>query len=244
MKNQLYQLIIIAFIVLSPLSICCQEADTTDLKLDPNNRSFRKGWISMHESWDFHAGIFTSDFEHLNAKFQEQYGKTLTNDVSSIGISWKGIVWVNRFFIHDIHFTYQYIIPETHTFSDSLEFKLQGFHLGIDFCKDLFPRSMLFDCLIGLGFNTGRQKLLRKDLAIEDTYLKYTNPFFSAKIIIEPKLVIGATSFSIRGEYLFDISNPNWNIKTSSLPFIGTSKSSGLFIQGSIGWVLKDRGEQ
>jgi len=221
--------------------VYCQEADSSDMELDPNDRSFRTGWISMHDSWNLHAGVFTSDFANLNAQLQEDYGKTLTNDVSSIGFSFKKTIWVNRLLIHDSHLTFQYIIPETHVFSDSLEFKLQGYHLGLDFCKDLFPGSKVFDCLIGLGFSTGRQKLLRKDLAIKNTYLKYTNPFFSPKIILEPTLVIGPLCFSIRGEYLIDISNPNWNIKHSSLPYIGSSKATGFFLQGSIGWNIEGK---
>lgn len=215
-----------------------QDNDTTDFKVDANDRSFVTGWISGHNSWDIHGGILHCDFTNLNTKFKVQFNNTFSENIVVTGISLKPAFHINRYFAFDGHLTYQFIVPRQYDFSNSLIFKLGGFHIGMDLGKDIFPKSSIFDFLIGVGFNTGRLKLLRKDLSIEEEYLKYTNPLFAPKIFLEPKLVIKKISLSIKGEYLFDISNSNWNIKDSRLPSLGTSKSSGLLFQGGIGWKI------
>lgn len=230
------RIFLISILVFCLKNINAQESDSSDFEVDPNDRSFKKGWLSDHDSWDIQYGVFNSDFKKLNSNFKDKYNETFKDNINLIGISKKETFYVNRKFLFDGHFTCQFVQPMKIYFSDSLTFKLNGFHLGFDLEKDLFPKSDFFDLLFGLGFNTGRLKLLRKDLAIENNFLKYTNPFFSPTLLIEPKINFGNLSISVKAQYLFDISNSNWNIKDSKLPSIGTYKSTGLIIQGSIGF--------
>jgi hypothetical protein len=237
MKRLLYVILVvhIFFTTYSQVDVEVEESDSTETKIDPNDRSFMTGWLSGHDSWDIHGGFFYFDIGDLNQKIPQGHTNKFEERLSSFGLSYKGTGLINRHLVCESHLTYQLFIPTNYSFSDSLHYKFQGYQIGMNFGKDLFPRSNLFDLFVGIGFNAGRFKLLQKDLKIADKFLKYTNPFFSPKISLEPKIVTNSFSFSIIGEYLFDVSNPNWHVKDSRLSTLGITRSTGFFVQFCLG---------
>lgn len=223
---------------LSHITINAQYYHNKRFKVDTrlNNRTFLTGWLSGNNSVDVHGGYFYCDLRKLNSEFESLYNKTISNKLLSAGISLKETFNFNRRIVMEGHVTYQYMLPQKKTISDSLDFRLQGYHLGFDSGKDLFPKSRIFDVIISLGFNTGRLKMQRKDLSIAKNYLEYRNPFFSPKIVIEPRgIFMKKISVFIRAEYLFDISKANWHNKDWRLPDLAPTKCTGLFLQGGIG---------
>lgn len=229
--------LIILIISLAYLNSYSQENDSLDVEYDYNNRSFISGWVSDNSSIKVHYGNAYCDLSNLNSNFKNQYGSTLDDELFLLGFSFEEMFMTGREGYFDGHLTYQFILPKSYDFSDTINYKLLGFQLGMDYGKDLFPECQPFDLLIGIGFNTGRLRLLQKDIRIENKYLTYANPFLSPKIRIEPKIVIKRIVFSIKLEYMYDISNPNWNVKDSRLSTIGTSKSTGYSVQLSLGWL-------
>ena len=232
------KILLIIFFIFSFINVDAQYYHNKNFKVDPNlnNRTFLTGWLSANNSLDIHGGIFYCDFKKLNKELDKKYKKTIDNKLSAVGISLKETFNFNRHIVFEGHITYQYLLPKQSVFSDSLNFKLKGYHIGLDMGKDLFPKVRFFDLVVSVGFNTGRLKMLRKDLLIAKNDLEYRNPFFSPKIVIEPKfIIIKKITIFVRGEYLFDVSKANWHLKDWRLPAMGDTKSTGLIIQGGIG---------
>ncbi|MPM59626.1 hypothetical protein SDC9_106471 [bioreactor metagenome] len=107
--------------------------------------------------------------------------------------------------------------------------------MGSVWSQDVFYKADHFDFLIGIGFSFGRIALVRNDYSTMNQSGKYTNPFFSPKIVMEPRVLFGPLSLAIRCEFLCDISKQRWNLKDTELPEIPESSSSGLFYQLVLG---------
>lgn len=200
-----------------------------------NKRSFFSGAISESESFGVQSGAFFADFRGLNFSLKQQYGQGLRDYSYSIGASIEGLRKTERDFNYNSILSYQFF-PSTETrILDTVKFRLQGFQLGYAIGKDVFPNVQWFDLGIYAGFSTGRFRLFKQDPGITYEFLQYRNPFFSPKIIAEPRFNSKFFVWAVRAEYLFDVSKGNWKARDGRATPLGDTKSGGIFIQLYLG---------
>jgi len=217
------------------------QKDTTLNRIKENKRSFFSGAISESESIGLQSGAFFADFSDLNFSLKQQYGQGLRNYSYSIGASFEGLRKTERDFNYNSILSYHFF-PSTETnISDSIKFRLQGFQVGYAIGKDVFPNVEWFDLGLYAGFNTGRFRLFKQDPAITYEFLQYRNPFFSPKIIVEPRVNLRRFVWAIRAEYLMDVSKGAWKTRDGRALPLGDVRSSGPFIQLYLGIKLDTR---
>lgn len=218
----------------------CQESDSIQFDYK-NERSFSKGWISSKSIMTLEYGISKYQLSALNDKMKTSFDSTFSNYLGCLGASITGSGLVMRKFAMDTHLdiVFYHSRPMVIEINDSSRYHIRGFQIGLDGCKDLFPKHNSIDLLIGLGFNTGRLVFANWDLTIEDKFNKknkYTNPFFAPKLTIEPRIILFKyMSISIRAELQLDVTNQRWNIKNNSLDPIGGSAATGYSIRLALG---------
>jgi hypothetical protein len=220
MKNAIICFLLVIFSV----SLNGQVTDSS-INYSSRHNGIIAGFGEMH--------LFSSD---LNKLFQSKYHKSFDNNIKLGTIGIKYIIEVNRFIQFDGQFGYSYFIPQKVAFTDSLKQTLIGHLINFDFGADLFKRSEVFDLLFGTGIDFGRQRInvSSSNTSIVNSY--YKNPFFAIKLFIEPKVIIKFVSISVRLEYVNDISNSQWKYKNQSLTPIGNTKTTGLILQGCLGY--------
>lgn len=178
----------------------------------------------------------------LNNDIQTSLGSSYHDFLGCIGASYSGSVIANRKFTMDIHLDYAFYhsTPVVIELNDSSRHYLRGFHLGMDGCKDLFPRKENIDMLFGLGFNTGRLLFGNWDLTVDDKTNRrnrYSNPFFAPKLSFEQRFfVFKHLSISIRTELQYDITNKSWKKKSNSLQPISEVGATGYNLRLTLGW--------
>ena len=220
---------------------CLVGQDTTNsLSNTSCGARFIQEFTSGHSSLDFSAGMVNGDFSQMNNSFESAYGSRIESRFTCVGITYKGTLQAGSQWTSDALFSIQYYIPKIFLFSDSLSFTLSGYQIGAACCKDIFSQAQHFDLLAGAGFSVGRLALNRQDDTYASASGKYTNPFFSPKVIVEPRVLFGTISLAFRSEYLFDISKYNWHRETDGLPFVGVAAASGLSAQIVLGIRLEN----
>ncbi|MBL7890184.1 MAG: hypothetical protein JNL24_11555 [Bacteroidia bacterium] len=130
---------------------------------------------------------------------------------------------------------YCQIIPRKILTRDSLDAYISGGMFSLGFGIDLFKKSKLFDMFIFGGFNMGRLRLYGENM------IKQKNFYFSPKLSLQPKVKIGPIAFSIRLDYEYDVSNPNWKkMYFSSAPAVFADKfrQSGFSAFVCLGYVV------
>jgi len=222
--RKLFLILVIEFTTVAFLS--AQNADST-VSNDSFGNILISEYFSGHNSIDFHAGCVFSDLNELNNNYESIYGQQINEGIASFGVSIKGDLWMNAYLLFDANLSVEYYLPAEYNFSDSLKFRLSGYRIGSVWSKDILYKSEHLDFLVGIGFSFGRISLIRSDNSYFAQSGKYTNPFFCPKVVIEPRFLFGPLSIAFRGEYLSDISNYSWRLKSTSLPEIGVAASSG-----------------
>ena len=170
------------------------------------------------------------------------FDKTFSNYLGTVGASFSIPLVINQKFTFDTHLDYMFYHshPLVIELNDSNRYFIQGFHIGIDACQDLFSKFQNVDLLMGLGFNVGRLNFQNWDVTKDDEFNrknKYTNPFFSPKISFEPRVILFQfLTLSIRTELQIDVTNKNWKIKNNDLNPIGHSSATGYNIRLTLGW--------
>jgi len=211
------------------------QKDTTLNRIKENKRSFLSGAISESESIGLQSGAFFADFSDLNFSLKQQYGQGLRDYSYSIGASFEGLQKTERDFNYNSILSYHFFPLTETTISDSITFRLQGFQVGYAIGKDVFPNVEWFDLGLYAGFNTGRFRLFKQDPGITYEFLQYRNPFFSPKVIVEPRFNLKRFVWAIRAEYLLDVSKGGWKTRDGRATPLGDVRSSGLFIQVYLG---------
>lgn len=216
------------------------QTDTTVFDAYKDAQSFKGGWISESQSIGIQVGAVRPDLNDLNVHLRQRYGRALRDTLYGIGISAEGTRRHRGSFNYNYITYFNYFPAVETTFSDTVTFRLSGFHFSYAIGKDLFPKKKKFDLGIYLGFNTGRLKLLKRDFTIDREFLQYRNPFFAPKILVQPKFNSRHVVFGLKFEYLFDVSLGRWKSRDQRLAPIGEAKSSGLFVQLYLGLRLMD----
>ena len=221
----LKQLIIPLLTVCLPTIIFGQKTlDTTDTW----------GWVSHYYGYEINYGQYSPSIVDLNDKLKMNYGFSFS-PLNTIGLNLCGAVAYNRFIIADANMTFNYFMPTTKNYGDSLSLTLRGYQFGLSpFGQDLLHKSKHFDLIIGTGFYAGRLRIDSK--AKNDNTYKYTNPFFSPKVHVEFRAIIGKISLGIRAEYIVDTGKGRWRRKDSSLQALQVSKTTGTMYQVFIGF--------
>ena len=103
------------------------------------------------------------------------------------------------------HIAYCQVIPQKIAINDTVSCNLNGYLYSMTLAGiDIFSRSKTFALLASAGFNTGRLRLHGNEWA------RQKNPFFSPKFTLQPKIRMRMLVLSVRAEYEWDISSPNW----------------------------------
>lgn len=195
-----------------------------------------------HVNIELNSGLYFPKIKDLNAEFKTNYNQDFGKYLVAIGGSLTSNLSLQLGKKATSTFdqiTFNYLYPTDIRVDDSLNFSLKGYQLGICFTGiDIFPKSKVFDLLIGVGTNFGRMRLDRNDLRIDKEPHKYTNPFMASKIVIEPTLYLWRIVIGIRAEYILDFGSGSWKHKDDRLPAIATSKSSGFLVLGKLGFNL------
>ena len=178
--------------------------------------------------------IFKDDFY---AQFNTKQHYSFTHPIQTIGISLSGAYVRDKRHDYAVHYSYSQLLPQQITLFDTLNSHINGFIFSVNMLgKDLLPKSKNANCIIGLGFNTGRFRISGND------YKQQKNPFFSPTISLQPKLKLGSIVLSLRGDLSYDISKGNWrslNFSTKTQRFdLKPFKQTGLMLYFSIGWEL------
>jgi len=231
---------IISLFVLSIIFHSCLVGQDTTNSLSNTScgARFIQEFTSGHSSLDFGAGMPNCDFSQMNNSFEPTYGSRIESRFTCVGITYKGTLQAGSQWTSDALFSIQYYIPKNYLFSDSLSFTLSGYQIGTTCCKDIFSQAQHFDLLAGIGFSIGRLALSRQDDIFASASGKYTNPFFSPKVIVEPRVLFGPISLAFRSEYLFDVSKNDWRRKNEALPLIGKAAATGFSAQIVLGFRL------
>lgn len=231
LKNKLTQIALL----MACMHTAGAQNDTTRSRIRENKRSFFSGAISESESIGLQSGAFFADFSDLNFSLKQQYGQGLRNYSYSIGASLEGLRQTERDFNYNSILSYHFFPLTETSILDSLKFRLQGFQVGYAIGKDVFPNVKWFDLGIYAGFSTGRFRLFKQDPGLTYEFLHYRNPFFSPKVIVEPRVNLKRFVWAIRAEYLLDVSKGAWKTRDGRATPIGDVKSSGVFIQAYLG---------
>jgi len=135
--------------------------------------------------------------------------------VSTIGLALPNGMYLNTQFLSkvylelDMKLSYNQIIPKTIHIQDSLPCSLNGFFASAAFGVDIFRKSKRFDLMVFLGFDVGGIKIYNKD------FINQTNPFFSPKMGLQPKIKLSKLLVTLSLEYGQDVSNYSWKKKNS-----------------------------
>lgn len=199
--------------------------------LKENRRSFVSGGVSRSKSIGIQAGMFFPNFSDLNFSLQHQYGQSLGIKLYGIGASFESSRDDSTGFNYNSILSYQYFPASQSLIADSIHIYLSGFQVGYAIGKDVFPNVSWFDLGIYAGFSVGRFRLFKQDPGISYEFLQYRNPFFSPKVIVEPRFNLRRFVYAIRVEYLADVSNSQWKVKDGRATAIGDARSTGFFIQ-------------
>ena len=164
----------------------------------------------------------------------------LGKPITYIGIGGAARAYIDRGKLdHNGSWFYTQILPQNIKVNDSITTNITGFNLAFSsFGFDLVPNLKNFDLLLGVGANTGRLRLYG------NSYTNQKNPYFSPKLSLIPRVIIGKICLQINIDYEFDISKKNWRkMNTSDSPKINLPQTSntGLTILTSIGYVIKER---
>lgn len=172
----------------------------------------------------------------LNNLDKLNFGKPLTY----VGIGTTLYLTVTRgVFNHPSNIYYAQVVPQDVKLNDSITAKITGFNLGFTIHGfDAFPHKRNLDLIFNMGINTGRLRFYGNSLVTQK------NPYFSPKVSMSPRVIIGRIGLQAIITYEFDISRKNWRKMTfSDSPKINLpqTSSTGLTILASIGYVLKER---
>jgi hypothetical protein len=173
---------------------------------------------------------------NFNSEFNSFHNYAFVKPIQSIGVSLSGAYTRGNRHDYAVHYSYSQIIPQRVVVNDSVSGSINGFILGLNmFGKDLLPKSKFANCIVSVGFNTGRFRLSGNE------YKQQKNPFFSPTISVQPKIRIGPVVLSVRGDYSFDLSKKNWRSVNFTTKNVGLNmshlKQTGGIIYFSIGFV-------
>ena len=190
-------------------------------------------------SFDFMYGQKLLSHKTFNGAFNDLKQLKLNWPVSYVGIGITGhfITLRGEQGDHDGNLYYAQILPQVIRLNDTLNANISGFNFGFTVEGiDLFSKSRVFDAIICFGANTGRYKLSNA------IYSTQKNPYFSPKIALLPRFVIGKIILLFNIAYETDISSKNWRpTYFSKLPKNNLEKTSvtGLTIMAGIGIALE-----
>lgn len=229
----------LTILFLGYITLCnAQKQDTL------KNGNFFQNWSSSNTVMAIEYGIATYQFQRVNNDFTTLHGTGFKSYIGMIAVSVSECIALNRKYTFDAHLDYAYYhsMPVIYEENDSSRFYIGGFHIGLDACKDLFPKRRAFDFLIGVGFNAGQLTFGNWSLLIENKenrHNKYKNPFFAPKLSLEPRVILfNKLTLSIRSEIQLDVTNPKWKQKNDALPSIAKAAASGYNARFTIGWNL------
>lgn len=195
-----------------------------------------------HVNIELNSGLYLPQIKNLNSEFKANYNKDFGKYLIAMGGSLTSnlaLKWGKKVTSTFDNFTFTYLYPSDIRVDDSLDFSLKGYQ--ISFCItgiDIFPRSKVFDLLVGVGTKFGRLRIDRNDLRMDKESHKYTNPFSASSVIVEPTVYLWRIALGIRVEYMIDYSSGSWKHKDDRLPGIPTSKANGFMVIGKLGFNL------
>lgn len=103
---------------------------------------------------------------------------------------------------------YYKIIPDRVAIEDTISTKISGFVFGYGLGFSIATTKKKLSLSTYFGFNTGRTTLSKNE------FISQKNQFFSPKISLQPKLILGHFALSLMLEAEYDVTNPAWHQTT------------------------------
>lgn len=133
------------------------------------------------------------------------------------------------------HYSYDQIIPQDVNINDTLNARINGFNYGMSLASfDLISSSKVCSLPIGIGFNTGRLRM------VSENRRSQKNPYFAPAVFFTPRFFIGNFVIGLRASYHFDISRKTWrsvNVNSDQTPFaLDEFRQTGLIANFCIGF--------
>lgn len=146
--------------------------------------------------------VFTGDFQ---GKFNTLDHFKMEQPLQLIGIGFSDLVTISRQpRRYYMHIYYTQVVPHSLKINDSINCKITGGTFSYALGGYLATKSENFWTGLYLGFNTGRLRFYGEEI------VRQKNPFFSPKIGIQSKLVLGKFSIGLLIEAEYDVSKINW----------------------------------
>ncbi len=211
------------------------KSDTTST-LDPNkwgNKSTHRPFFEpTYTIYNLHNNINSK-----NILFFKDIGNYSSvgfngNAKGSGDVGFFGLIWVK-----EVTLAFNYFLPITKNYSDTLLFKFSGFNFSINYGKDLFYSNKTIDILPTYGYGFSNVKLEQTKTT---EYKKYINSAFIFNFLLEVRLNFinykkyKLLSLGAKGGYQVDCSNPNWRINHKITADISKYRQTGTFVQGFI----------
>ncbi len=191
-----------------------------------------KGSLSSLDVYYGYKTFFHDFGKQLNTVYKFNIGQPL----QMISPGYSGYYNINREASCYGHFLYNYIIPQPVRINDSIHCKITGFVFSLAFGGALESENQHFLTMFYIGFNTGRLRLYG------DEQVRQKNPFFSPKIGIQPKLLIGKFIVTLIAEAEYDVSKPGWrrlNVANKDKTDIANFRQSGITTLIGVSYMIK-----
>ncbi|MGZ4056674.1 MAG: hypothetical protein ACXVPU_11140 [Bacteroidia bacterium] len=150
--------------------------------------------------------FFQQDFQ---GKFNTLQKYNYNKPIQLIGFGLSGPTVVTRssrnYYCQSL---FHIVVPQSVLLNDSIKSKVTGFVYSFGLGGYLITKSKKFYTGFYLGVNTGRLRFYGNEI------IRQKNPFFSPKIGIQPKVLIGKLTISLILEAEYDISKTNWRRMT------------------------------
>jgi hypothetical protein len=196
----LYKIIILIFIIVTPIKMHSQVGTIKIEKTKPI-KDTTKTTIS---SFDLYYGykLFANNFQgRFNTLKNFKYNKP----IQLIGGGFSGPVLISRsspsYYMHSL---FHLVIPQTIFLNDSIRCKVTGFVYSLAWGGYVNSKSGNLYTGFYLGFNTGRLRFYGNEI------IRQKNPFFSPKIGVQQKVLIGKFTIGLILEAEYDISKTSW----------------------------------
>ncbi|MCW3086563.1 MAG: hypothetical protein JWP12_3929 [Bacteroidetes bacterium] len=164
-------------------------------------------------------------FHSFGKQLNTVYKFKISQPAQLISVGGSGHYLLNRSSDFYGHMLYSYVIPQPVRINDSIHCKMTGFIFSFAYGGAFESDNQHFLTILYVGFNTGRLRFYG------DEQVRQKNPFFSPKVGIQPKLLIGKFTVTLIAEAEYDVSKPNWrrlNVANKDKTDIAKFRQSGI----------------
>lgn len=179
------------------------------------------------------AGRYDWDNDKLNSQIRSWNSSAAFQPLNAIGINIRGNILIGAEGAYDAAIGLEIFQPQRVLISDSLQFRLQGWHLMTSIYGIQIINKDRFSLTVGPGIDWGKLNITR---TLDGVKAHYNNPFISPFARIEMRYIIWKICLGVRASYRYEFTNASWDPEGYNLPILTNSKFSGFGLQAFIGY--------